>query len=124
MIPYLEQLTGEKWILLKDKDRFASLLSPVVENLIAKRCKPFYQLFFRWPDKKSENGGVKDGVPVHQDIIVYDFDQVCLTRGIKISKTQVLNPAPIFRNMDLVKLLQLLFPSIHSRLTMDAPMLR
>ena len=123
MIPYLEQLTGEKWILLKDKDRFASHFSPDVKNLIAKRCKPLYQLFFRWPDKKSENG-VKDGVPVHQDIIVYDFDQVCLTRGIKTSKTQVLKPSPIFRNMDLAKLSQWLFPSIHSRLTMDAPMLR
>ena len=38
MIPYLENLTGEKWILLKDK------------------------LFFRWPDKKSDVGGAKDGV--------------------------------------------------------------
>jgi len=51
MIPYLENLTGEKWILLKDK------------------------LFFRWPDKKSDVGGAKDGVPVHQDLFCYDFDQ-------------------------------------------------
>lgn len=51
LIPYLEQLTGEKWILLKDK------------------------LFFRWPDKKSKLGGAKDGVPVHQDILCFDFDQ-------------------------------------------------
>ena len=77
MIPYLEQLTGEKWILLKDKDWFE--LCQILNNkyLTCKDCKPLYQLFFRWPDKKSENGGVKDGVPVHQDIIVYDFDQVC-----------------------------------------------
>ena len=33
------------------------------------------KLFFRWPDEKSE-ACVKDGVPVHQDIIVYDFDPV------------------------------------------------
>jgi len=52
MIQYLENLTGEKWILLKDK------------------------LFFRWPDKKSDIGGAKDGVPVHQDLFCYDFDQV------------------------------------------------
>lgn len=51
LIPYLEHLTGEKWILLKDK------------------------LFFRWPDKKSDVGGAKDGVPVHQDLFCYDFDQ-------------------------------------------------
>ena len=76
LIPYLEQLTGEKWILLKDKDRFSffHILYQVI--LTGGNCKPSYQLFFRWPDKKSENGGVKDGVPVHQDIIVYDFDQV------------------------------------------------
>ena len=55
MIPYLENLTGEKWILLKDK------------------------LFFRWPDKKSDIGGAKDGVPVHQDLFCYDFDMVSAT---------------------------------------------
>ena len=54
MIPYLENLTGEKWILLKDK------------------------LFFHWPDKKSDIRGAKDGIPVHQDLFCYDFDMVSL----------------------------------------------
>ena len=52
-----------------------------------------HKLFFRWPDKKSENGGVKDGVPVHQDIIVYDFDQVCF-----IGTESFANGTELFRN--------------------------